>query len=64
MEDSDDDRVCGYRKPMDNHKFFGGRHMELAADQREEPETVREAMAKLGERETREMLCKCVLLNI
>jgi hypothetical protein len=42
---------CGYRKPKDNHMFFGGWHMELAAEQREEPETVREEMAKLGERE-------------
>ena len=64
MEDSNDDRVRGYRKPKDNPKFFGERHMELVAEQREEPETVREAMAKLGESEMREVLCKCVLLNI
>ena len=41
MEDSDYDRVRCYRKPKDNPKVFGERHMELAAEQREEPETVR-----------------------
>ena len=34
--------------------------MELAAEQREEPETIREAM-KLGERERREMLARSML---